>query len=156
MISQLTTMMFVIIITPQLLVKINSHQKLIILDMIRGRDEKISAMKNYKNQARELLDANKLIAKDKGGDVLFITKKINQTYGSWAFARHKFYSTSTCKSYNKCFARNFVNKKFYLSGIDADLIILEKDPELINNLSKDIIKQYKNKKESSFFVFYYN
>ena len=154
--SKLLTILFIVIVTPQLLVKINNHQNLVILDMIRGRDEKISTMKNYEHQVRELLDANKLITKDKNGIVLFITKKVSQTYGNWAFAPHKFYSTSICRSYNKCLVKDSINGKTHLSGIDADLIILEKNPELINNLSKDLVKEYKNKKESSLFIFYYN
>tara|TARA_Y100000310_G_scaffold343301_1_gene450251 strand:+ start:1 stop:1131 length:1131 start_codon:yes stop_codon:yes gene_type:complete len=154
--SKLLTILFIVIVTPQLLVKINNHQNLVILDMIRGRDEKISTMKNYEHQVRELLDANKLITKDKNGVVLFITKKVSQTYGNWAFAPHKFYSTSICRSYNKCLVKDSINGKTHLSGIDADLIILEKNPELINNLSKDLVKEYKNKKESSLFIFYYD
>lgn len=142
---------------PQLLIKISDHQKLVILDMIRGRDSYIDRMEKYQGQFQELMAAKKYIDEDSKRVVLFIGKEISHTYGRWIFSPQKFYVTYQCPSYNECIASDsFNNEKALLSGIDADLIILEKHPKLIKNLSEDIKNHFKIQKESYQFLFYFN
>jgi len=155
--SKLLTILFIILIMPQLLIKISDHQKLVILDMIRGRDSYIDRMEKYKDQFQELMAAKKYIDEDNERVVLFIGKEISHTYGRWIFSPQKFYVTYQCPSYRECLASDSINnEKAYLSGIDADLIILEKHPKLIKNLSEDIKNHFKIQKESYQFLFYFN
>ena len=156
-VSKLLTILFIVIVTPQLLVKINSHQSLVILDMIRGRDGRIDQMEKYQAQFKELITARDYITKDDKNVVLFLGKEISHTYGRWVFAPNYFYVAYRCQSYNKCLARDSVNnEEAHLSGVNADLVILEKNPKLIQNLSKDLEKQFKYQRESPQFLFYFN
>ena len=155
--SKILIILFIVIVTPQLLIKINSHQNLVILDMIRGRDSYMDKMEKNQDQLKELINARKYLTKDKENVILFIGKDISHTYGRWVFAPQKFYITFYCQSYSECLAKDSIsNDEVHLSGADANLIILEKNPKLINSLSVDLSNQFKYEEESSQFLFYYN
>jgi hypothetical protein len=152
---KLLTIIFIVIAIPQLLFKINSHQSLVILDMISGRDKATKEI--YQTQLKELLAAKSYLPQNDKATILFVGKNISTTYGLWVFAPQEFYVSHNCLAYDQCMASNRINnKRASLSGADADLVILEKDSELIKNLSGRLIKQFANQKESSQFLFYYD
>jgi hypothetical protein len=125
--------------------------------MIRGRDSYMDKMEKNQDQLKELINARKYLTKDKENVILFIGKDISHTYGRWVFAPQKFYITFYCQSYSECLAKDSIsNDEVHLSGADANLIILEKNPKLINSLSVDLSNQFKYEEESSQFLFYYN
>ena len=107
---------------------IGSSLSIAIAESFKTADKPFLVILNDKEEATYILnDLEQLVKEDhvlfypgsyrrpyqiEGTDnanILFINKKIGQTYAQWVFANHKLYIAKRCESYKDCLLRDSFN-----------------------------------------------
>lgn len=154
-IGQLTTIIIFLIITPVLLLDVSRAQSLVILDMLKGRENDIPLRIKERELLEELANIGKALT---SSDLTPIATqiKISSTFADWAFApRPALTFPEECLQYFECLSLDRLTGIVApLEASEAKFLVVQKNPEFNEEKEKKVLEAFPLRQEFNNFLLY--